>query len=488
VSKRLSENKSNPECAKGFQIPFEEIFEAMPGYVLILDNDYKILKCNRRFRKDFGKPRGKLCYKMLRNQDSPCSDCHARRCISSDEQIRTETTLERPNGEQFHGIVHMLPLKDKNGKVSAVLEMITDVTPIVSLKNQLAESEKRYHLLFDDVPCYISVQNRDLKIVNANRRFREDFGNPDRGHCYEVYKHRDEPCLVCPVLSSFHDGKEHINEEVVTNLKGERRYVLVHSAPLRNESGEIEYVVEMSSDITEVRELQSQLQSLGMLVGSVSHGIKSMLTGLDGGVYMIDTGLKNDKEERVSKGQAMVERNVVRIRSMVLDLLYFAKDREPEWQLLEAGKVVQDACRMLEPKFAKSNIKVQVDLHSKAGFIEGDPKALHIMMVNIIENSIDACKSDRKKSEHWIDISVTPFREYILFEVSDNGIGMDQETRDRLFSLFFSSKGTEGTGLGLFIADKIIKKHGGSIEAESESGIGSRFYIRIPKKRLNSQE
>ncbi len=68
----------------------------------------------------------------------------------------------------------------------------------------------------------------------------------------------------------------------------------------------------------------------------------------------------------------------------------------------------------------------------------------------------------------------------MIFEVEDNGIGMDQETREKIFSLFFSSKGIKGTGLGLFISNKIVDKHGGDIEVESEPGRGTRFMVRLP--------
>ncbi len=66
------------------------------------------------------------------------------------------------------------------------------------------------------------------------------------------------------------------------------------------------------------------------------------------------------------------------------------------------------------------------------------------------------------------------------FEVEDNGIGMDRETRDKVFSLFFSSKGLKGTGLGLFISNKIVDKHGGEIDVDSEPGRGTRFVVRLP--------
>ena len=68
----------------------------------------------------------------------------------------------------------------------------------------------------------------------------------------------------------------------------------------------------------------------------------------------------------------------------------------------------------------------------------------------------------------------------MVFAVEDNGIGMDQETREKIFSLFFSSKGIKGTGLGLFISNKIVDKHGGTIDVDSEQGRGTRFVIRLP--------
>ena len=78
--------------------------------------------------------------------------------------------------------------------------------------------------------------------------------------------------------------------------------------------------------------------------------------------------------------------------------------------------------------------------------------------------------------------------DHVQFEIEDNGIGMDQETREKAFSLFFSSKGTEGTGLGLFISDRIARSHGGTIELESQPGVGTRFVVKLPRKGLPRQE
>ncbi len=87
---------------------------------------------------------------------------------------------------------------------------------------------------------------------------------------------------------------------------------------------------------------------------------------------------------------------------------------------------------------------------------------------------------DSEKGGHSVTISAHRAEPWMTIEVADNGIGMDRETREKIFSLFFSSKGLKGTGLGLFISNKIVEKHGGTIEVDSEPGRGTRFIVRIP--------
>ena len=104
------------------------------------------------------------------------------------------------------------------------------------------------------------------------------------------------------------------------------------------------------------------------------------------------------------------------------------------------------------------------------------------MLANLVENSMDACRMDENKSEHTVKVSVRGLTGHVQFEVEDDGVGMDEETRDKVFTLFFSSKGT-GTGLGLFISDRIATAHGGSVDLESAPGVGTRFIVKLPRKR-----
>jgi signal transduction histidine kinase len=102
------------------------------------------------------------------------------------------------------------------------------------------------------------------------------------------------------------------------------------------------------------------------------------------------------------------------------------------------------------------------------------------MLINLLENSLDACRMDGDKPSHTVEVRARRSEPWMVIEVADDGIGMDRETREKIFSLFFSSKGLKGTGLGLFISNKIVDKHGGTIEVESEVGRGTRFTVRIP--------
>lgn len=220
-----------------------------------------------------------------------------------------------------------------------------------------------------------------------------------------------------------------------------------------------------------------------MLTSSVSHSIKGLLTGLDGGIYLVDSGLAKSDENRVKRGWEMVRRNVDRIRSLVLDVLYYAKDREPNLESASPVAIAEEACSAVESRAEQHHVLLERDFDASAGTFEVDIKAVRTMLVNLIENSVDACRVDHKKPEHRVTVRTRSQGDLVCLEVADNGIGMDPETRDKTFTAFFSSKGTEGTGLGLFIASKIAQAHGGQIAVESKVDRGTCFRALIPRSQ-----
>ena len=112
--------------------------------------------------------------------------------------------------------------------------------------------------LFEQVPCSIAVIDRDYSIVDHNRKFQELFG-PGRGKlCHMVYKKRKKPCEQCIASKTFSDGKYRVNDEIGIDCNGRTAHYLVHVAPIFDPDGEIPYIIEMSTDITGVKRLQSE--------------------------------------------------------------------------------------------------------------------------------------------------------------------------------------------------------------------------------------
>ncbi len=428
-----------------------------------------------------------ICYQVYKRRSERCEVCPVARAFHDGNSHRSEERVTSLEGKEVSVLVEATPIRDQSGEIVAVMEMSTDITEIKGLERQLRRSQRHYHLMFDEVPCYISIQDPELNIVECNRAFQEDFGSALGRKCFEAYKHRTEPCVPCPVQAAFEDGELHTREEVVTSLDGKRQNVLVTAAPMRDGQGRITGVMEMSANITEVRELESRLTSLGLLIGSVSHGLKGMLNGLAGGMYLVDTGFKRSDQDRIHKGWATVQRNVARIQSMVSDILYYAKDRVPAWEPLSAVEVAEDVCGLTLSRAQDQKVQLTTALDADAGEFEADAQAVRSLLVNLIENSLDACRLDPNKHEHQVTVRLVGFPDHVQYEVEDNGIGMDQETQDKAFTLFFSSKGT-GTGLGLFISDRIARAHGGDIELKSEPGFGTRFVVKLPRKRPVTQE
>ena len=130
---------------------------------------------------------------------------------------------------------------------------------ILETTTALKKSQKEIKTLFESVPCYISVQDRNFNLLRTNREFRNDFGDLEGAHCYEVYKHRTDKCPNCSVEKTFLTGEVYSNEEVVTTKDGKKAHVIIYTAPIFNEENEIVSVMELSTNITTLKALEAEL-------------------------------------------------------------------------------------------------------------------------------------------------------------------------------------------------------------------------------------
>ena len=456
-------------------------FNEMPCFVSIHSRDLKIVETNQLYKERLGDRVGGRSWEIFNLKDAEPADSPVQETFKTGKGQRAQKTIRNKDGENLAVMIHTAPIRNQDGEMDLVLEIAADISEVNRLKDQLRTTQQRYQQLFDEVPCYISVQDREFHLMATNRRFKEDFGDLTGTHCYKVYKHRNEPCPNCPVALTFKDEQSHQSEMVVTSKTGEQYNVLIWTAPIRNAAGEVIQVMEMMTNITQIRQLQDNLTSLGFLISSISHGIKGLLTGLDGGMYMINSGLDKEDQGQVQEGWDVVQLMVERIRNMVQNILFYAKERNLQWEAIDVQSFAEDVSLMIEHRIIQQGIAFEKDFSTDLGTFEIDAGVVRTAILNILENAIEATLADRKNPEHKIVFGVQRENDSVVFTVNDNGIGMDPETRENVFTLFFSSKGHAGTGLGLYIADRIIKQHGGHIKVDSSPGKGSRFRITLPE-------
>ena len=141
-----------------------------------------------------------------------------------------------------------------------------------------------------------------------------------------------------------------------------------------------------------------------------------------------------------------------------------------------------DLARAVTPYLSAKGVELHCVFEEGMGVFEVDPALLRSAVINLLENAADACAAEGQTKPHRVSFQVEANAQTVGILVEDNGIGMTPDQLKSLFTLFFSTKGSKGTGLGLFIADRIVRQHGGTITVDSAVGRGSRFGIIIPRR------
>jgi signal transduction histidine kinase len=170
-----------------------------------------------------------------------------------------------------------------------------------------------------------------------------------------------------------------------------------------------------------------------------------------------------------------------RIRKMVLNVLFSCKERSLEKAQTDVLQFAGEVVSSMENRLRSADIDFTYDFSLCAGQFEIDRDLLRTALVNILENALEACLEDPTHKKHGIDFKVISENDKVIFEIRDNGPGMTAEETAKIFTIFYSSKGHGGTGLGMFITQKVVNTHAGTIEVHSSPGSGTVFRIRLPR-------
>lgn len=228
--------------------------------------------------------------------------------------------------------------------------------------------------------------------------------------------------------------------------------------------------------------LQSErLATMGQTIANVSHHVKNILQGISGGNYLVEDGLAGENIEVVKRGWAIVKKNQYRISSLVMDMLSFSKDREPELSRGDVNQVIVEVNELMQSRATELGVTLKAATGNEPLWAWFDPEAIHRALLNVVTNAIDAAAGrDSKPGQVQVIAEIDSTRQRIQLHVSDNGIGIPPEQISRIFAPFQSSKGAKGTGLGLPVSQKIMREHGGDILVQSDVGVGSKFTLSWP--------
>ena len=275
--------------------------------------------------------------------------------------------------------------------------------------------------------------------------------------------------------------------EVQVVCKDGERVPILLSATLLYKDGEEIGSVGFFQDLRKIKLLQKELiererlSAVGQTVAGMAHYIKNILNGLEGGIYMVNTGLKKDKQSMLAKGWGIVQNNVAKISDLVMDMLSYSKEREPELESCSPNEIAQDVFDLMDEKAKKSKVTLVKDFDPSIEVCFFDPAGIHRCLLNLVTNAIDACVFDENKEKDWSVVIKTRTEEQgIRFDVVDNGMGMTKEIQEKIFERFFTTKGSKGSGFGLLVTQKMIEEHGGRVVFKSEFGKGTTFSLHLP--------
>jgi signal transduction histidine kinase len=225
---------------------------------------------------------------------------------------------------------------------------------------------------------------------------------------------------------------------------------------------------------------QERLAAVGQAIASLSHYIKNLLQGIQGGSHAVESGILRKDVESIDKGWQIVSRNLHRINSLVLDMLSYSRQAPPNPVRMSVNAIIREVTELAQPAAREKKVTLTSKLDTTLPEIPVDPDGIHHACLNILNNAIEAVSPLSGKVE--VSTRLSAAGNEVCITVADNGPGIPAEDQPKIFQAFFSTKGQKGTGLGLAAAKKIVEEHGGRITLVSRTGEGTAVVIRLPKK------
>ncbi|MCS6934258.1 MAG: PAS domain S-box protein [Chitinophagales bacterium] len=474
-----------------------QILDALPNLVFVKDTDGKFLLANEAVARYYGLQ----VSEMEGHYDSEYEFTHEDLLLFKEQD---ELALQK-NGElvsfperKYHNIhtgketwlktvKKAIPAYD--GKGMYILGVANDVTEIKKAKEELDRSEQLYRSIARNLPkAAMFIFDRDLRYILAEGPLIGYISKPkeqiEGKTIYETIGLNELP-KVEELYRNILNGNFSEMEQTYAG-----RHLKVHHIPIRDDEGNIIYGMVMVFDITDLKDTQKELEiraaqlqrsneELERFAYVASHDLQGPLRTIASYLQLLEMRYKDKLGPDAIEFIDFSVKGAKRLQNLIQDLLSYSRlhTTPKPFVRVKTSDVVNVVLMQLKSTLEQTNASVQVghlpDVH-------GDPGQLVLLFQNLIDNAIKFVKD---KPPH-ISISATELPEHIQFSIKDNGIGIREDFKERIFEIFqrlHNDSEYPGTGIGLAICKKIVELHHGKIWFESEEGTGTTFHFTILK-------
>jgi two-component system cell cycle sensor histidine kinase/response regulator CckA len=404
------------------------------------------------------------------------------------------------DGSVFPAFVTSAPLTDKNGKLTGVVGISTDITERKRSQEALRASEERWRAIFENSAVGIALADEKGFLILTNRAYQKMVG------------YTDEELRSMSFLDLTHEEDRAANADMANQLWQGRLQQFQHEKRYRCKDGKLIWVrntvsiapgTEITSrfamaiveDVTERRSLEEQvrqsqrMEAVGRLAGGVAHDFNNMLGVILGHCASLEEKLPVCTPEWKSVEQ--IKKASIRSADLTRQLLAFSRKQILLPRVLDLNATVADLSSMLDSLIG-DDVNLVIRPGGKLGYVKADPGQIGQVVMNLVVNARDAMPQgghvliatenvvlNGQPAANGLSMAPGP---YIMLSISDSGCGIEAETLSHIFEPFFTTKKQgKATGLGLATVYGIVKQSDGSIVVESQPGQGTTFKIYLPQ-------